>query len=100
MRTFKVAIAYNLFHHSGNKPFARCTVRVLDSGIRLSNWQIDEELLREHTKGGLVYDWTLANIQTETRKATERLLADDNCMKYPIRWNDETCLEHTFTETP
>ena len=98
MNTLQVKVAFNLFSNSNNRPFAKCKAIIKGNSVRLSNWQIDEDLCWFQTKSNLVHDWTLRNLAKETRKTIHLLLNDPDGMKYPIRWNDDTCLEHFFKE--
>lgn len=97
MRRFEIKVCYKLFHHRHANPFAKCTAAVRGNRITLSGIAVDEEQLRQDCRGGIVYDWTLKNFRKLVVKQVRSLLSDEG-MRYPIRWNDDTCLECSFNE--
>jgi hypothetical protein len=68
--------------------------------VDLVNIIIDEDALRHATKGGAVHDHALSSFRNGIRQAVRAFALDASAdrSKYPVRWNEETCFECTFTE--
>lgn len=97
-KNLKIKVSYKLFHNSSAAPFATLSARVKGNRVALYNIRIDEDVLLQGTRGGVVHDWTLRNFRKEVTKAVKRLVADPDGLKFPYRWNEDTCLECYFQE--
>lgn len=98
MKHLKISVAYMLFHSSHTKPFAKLNALVKGSRVTLYNIRIDEDQLRHDTRGGICFDFALRNFRKIITKKVHSLLNDPDGLKFPIRWDDDTCFECTFSE--
>lgn len=100
MKRYLVKVSYKLFHNDSGGRFAQCVAvcepTTTGHRVRLTRVVLDEEALLHSTKGGSVHDWTLRNFRQAVAATVHKLLNDPDGLKFPIRWDEDTCLECEF----